>query len=316
MQALIPITSIYIDPTTDFGFKKLFANELHKDLLMDFLNSMLPEDNQIVSLTFQQPEQLPDFEEDRKAIFDILCEAQSGEKFIIEMQKSRITHFMDRSLFYVTFPIQTQAKKGKWDFELKRVYFMGILDFDYDKNIDIWKRRQLLRSFSLRDDRGVLMTDKLQFKLLQLPFFKKKPYQLKTNFDKWCYFLKNLEDLKAIPKILNEPIFVKAFDIATVSKLSPNEYILYQISKTKKYDLELVAEDAERRGIIKGKIEGKAEGKIEGKAEGVEETIISLVLTLYKKDFTPVQISELMNKPLDDIEEIIEKYLPENTDSE
>ena len=296
MQELPKITSIYLDPTTDFGFKKLFGDELHKDLLMDFLNSMLPEDNQIVSLIFQKTEQIPELEDERKAIFDILCQAQSGEKFIIEMQKSRITHFMDRTLFYVTFPIQTQAKKGKWDFELRKVYFVGILDFDYDKNLDHWKRRQLLRSFSLRDDRGVLMTDKLHFKLLQLPFFKKKPHQCKTHFDKWCYFLKNLEDMKVIPKILNEPIFMKALDVAKVSKLSPNEHILYQISKTKKYDLELVAEEAARRAKI----------------EGIEETVISFVLTFYKKGFIPLEISEMTDLPLERVEEILKQYLPED----
>ena len=221
---LPPILSIYFDPTTDFGFKQLFGKEANKDLLIDFLNSMLPLDCQAVSLTFKQTEQHPDLEDDRKAIFDILCENQHGESFIIEMQKSRITHFIDRSIFYVTFPIQSQAPKGRWNFELKRVFFIGILNFSYDSNIEHWKKRQLLRPFDLRDNNGVLMSDKLHFKLLQLPFFKKKPHQLKTRFDKWCYFLKNLESFDIIPKILNEPIFMKAFDVATVAKLEINVY--------------------------------------------------------------------------------------------
>ena len=255
MSTLPTITSIYFDPTTDFGFKKLFSEEANKDLLIDFLNGMLPDYHQIASLNFQKTEQLPNHEEERKAIFDS------------------------------TFPIQSQAVKGKWDFALSQVYLIGILDFDYDKNESYWKKRQVLRSFNIKDDKGVLMTDKLHFKFLQLPFFKKKPHQLTTHFDKWCYFLKNLENFNSIPNILNEPIFMKAFDVAKVSNLDPNDYILYQISKSKKYDMELVEEAAEKRGIEIGKTE--------------------VILTLFSKGYTVTQLSNMLNMPLQKVEEII-----------
>ncbi|MDZ7880898.1 MAG: Rpn family recombination-promoting nuclease/putative transposase [Saprospiraceae bacterium] len=134
MYTLPEIKSIYFDPTTDFGFKKLFGEEANKDLLMDFLNSMLPSAHQITSLTFQKTEQLPDHQDDRKTIYDILCQDKNGEKFIVEMQKAQMTYFTDRSIYYSTFPIQSQAVKGKWNFKLSRVYFIAILDFEYDKN--------------------------------------------------------------------------------------------------------------------------------------------------------------------------------------
>jgi predicted transposase/invertase (TIGR01784 family) len=288
MYNLPEITSIYFDPTTDFGFKKLFGEEINKDLLMNFLNSMLPPNHQISSLTFQKTEQLPDHEDERKAIYDILCQDKNGEKFIIEMQKSRMTYFPDRSVYYSSFPIQSQAIKGKWDFNLSRVYFIAILNFEYDENVKYWKKRQLLRSFSLRDDKGVLMTDNLHFKFLQLPLFTKKEHQLKTQFDKWCFFLNNLETFDKIPKILNEPVFMKAFEVATVHNMDPNDYILYQISKSKKYDMELLEDEAEERGI--------------------EKTKISHVLTIHTKGYTPLQISDLLTMPIARVIEIIEKY--------
>ena len=297
MSTLPTITSIYFDPTTDFGFKKLFGEEANKDLLIDFLNGMLPDYHQIASLTFQKTEQLPNHKEERKAIFDILCQSASGERFIIEMQKAPIGYFMDRSLYYSTFPIQTQAVKGKWDFALSQVYLIGILDFDYDKNKEYWKKRQVLRSFNIKDEKGVLMTDKLHFKFLQLPFFKKKPHQLTTHFDKWCYFLKNLENFNTIPNILNEPIFMKAFDVAKVSNLDPNDYILYQISKSKKYDIELVEEAAEKRGIEIGEEKGFKKGKAEERIE--------VVLILHEKGYTATQLSDMLNMPLQKVEEII-----------
>ncbi len=252
---------------------------------MDFLNSILPEEHQISSLTFQKTEQLPDHEDDRKTIFDILCEDKKGEKFIVEMQKSRMTYVMDRSLYYSSFPIQKQAKKGKWDFKLSRVYFIAIFDFEYDANTHYWKERQLLRSFSLKDDNGVLMTDKLHFKFLQLPFFTKNQDELERHFDKWCYFLKNLEDFDAIPNILNEPIFMKAFSVAKIKNMDANDYILYQISKSKKYDLELLEESAELRGM--------------------QKTEVSHVLTMQRKVLSALQISDMLEMPIEKIEYII-----------
>ena len=37
------IAEKYINPFTDFGFKKLFGTEVNKDLLMDFLNELIHE---------------------------------------------------------------------------------------------------------------------------------------------------------------------------------------------------------------------------------------------------------------------------------
>ena len=122
--------SKYINPYTDFGFKKLFGEEANKDLLIDFLNQLLPDYHQIAKLTFRNNENLSEFAFERSAIFDIHCEAQNGERFIVEMQKAKINFFKDRSLFYTTFPIREQAKRGdEWDFRLTPIYMIAILDF-------------------------------------------------------------------------------------------------------------------------------------------------------------------------------------------
>jgi predicted transposase/invertase (TIGR01784 family) len=98
--------SKYFNPYTDFGFKKLFGGEGSKDLLIDFLNQLLPPHHQIKELSFKNPENLADTKEERKSIFDIYCIAQTGERFIVEMQKAKMNFFKDRSLFYSTFPVR------------------------------------------------------------------------------------------------------------------------------------------------------------------------------------------------------------------
>ena len=77
----------YINPFTDFGFKKIFGEEASKPLLLDFLNALLPQQNNIIDLTFKSTEQIGQTDADRKEIYDIFCENENGEKFIVESQK-------------------------------------------------------------------------------------------------------------------------------------------------------------------------------------------------------------------------------------
>jgi predicted transposase/invertase (TIGR01784 family) len=214
----------YINPYTDFGFKKLFGEEGNKDLLIDFLNQLLPTHHQIRDLDFRNPANLPDLPIERKAFFDVHCQALSGERFIVEMQKAKVKYFKDRSLFYVTFPIREQAQQGDWDFKLTAIYFVAILDFPYD---EAEERRKFRRDVALKDQDGDLFFDKLHFRFLQMPLFNKTENELVTHFDKWCYFLKNLENLDHMPAILNEPIFQKAFQTAQLANLSPEQRAIY-----------------------------------------------------------------------------------------
>ncbi len=215
----------YINPYTDFGFKKLFGEEGNKDLLIDFLNQICPPHHQIADLNFRNPENLADLSSERKAIFDIHCRAISGEKFIVEMQKAKLKYFKDRSLFYVSFPIREQAQQGEWNFRLAPIYFVAILDFEYD---EAEEKRKFRRDVSLKDQDGEVFFDKLHFKFLQMPLFNKKENELETKFDKWCYFLKNLESFDQIPSILNEPIFQKAFFTAELAGLSAEQRAIYE----------------------------------------------------------------------------------------
>lgn len=252
--------SKYFNPYTDFGFKKLFGEEASKDLLIDFLNQLLPEHHQIKDLTFKNPENIAPTMEERKAIFDIYCESKTGEKFIVEMQKAKMRFFKDRSLFYSTFPIREQSKKGVWNFRLLPVYFIAILDFQYDEKEEEQKFR---RDVCLKDQDGDVFFDKLYFKFLQMPLFNKTENELETHFDKWLYFLKHLENFDHIPTILNEPIFQKGFEIAEVSHLSSEQYDAYLKSILEYNEAKAALDTAFDDGKAEGRIEGKIEGKIE-----------------------------------------------------
>jgi predicted transposase/invertase (TIGR01784 family) len=252
--------SKYFNPYTDFGFKKLFGEEASKDLLIDFLNQLLPSQHQIQELSFKNPENMAETIEERKAIFDIYCESKTGEKFIVEMQKAKMHYFKDRSLFYSTSPIRQQAKKGKWDFKLLPVYFVAILDFEYDEKEE---ERKFRRDVCLKDQDGDVFYDKLHFKFLQMPLFNKQEHELETHFDKWVYFLKHLEDFDHIPVILNEPIFQKGFEIAEISHLNSDQYDDYLKSILEYNEVTAVAETAFDNGKVVGIEQGQRIAKIQ-----------------------------------------------------
>lgn len=220
----------YINPFTDYGFKKLFGEEPNKDLLLDFLNELLKdEQGEIIDLTYLKNEHLSTSDIDRKAIFDLYCENEKGEKFIVELQKSKQNFFKDRTVYYSTFPIREQAKRADWTYELKAVYTIAILDFVFseDKN-DSHKFRYDIKLTDQETKK--VFYDKLTFIYLEMPKFNKTVDQLETRFDKWLYLIRNLNRLDKIPEKLKERIFEKTFEVAEIAKFTPEQVRSYEDS--------------------------------------------------------------------------------------
>lgn len=219
----------YINPFTDFGFKKLFGTEFNKELLIDFLNQVLSDREQIQDLTYLNTENLGNTETDRKAIFDLYCENEKGEKFIIELQNVKQQYFKDRSIFYSTFPIQNQAPKGReWDYYLKAVFTIGILNFSFpDKS----EQERFLREVQLIDkETHEVFYNKLTFIYLEMPKFRKEEDELISQFDKWMYVLKNLHRLQDRPVKLQEKVFERLFSEAEIAKLNSEDMKSYEES--------------------------------------------------------------------------------------
>jgi predicted transposase/invertase (TIGR01784 family) len=277
----------YICPFTDFGFKKLFGTEPNKDILIDFLNELLKNNEaEIIDLTYLSTEQLGINSDNRRAIFDIFCESKTGEKFIVELQKSKQNYFKDRSIYYSTFPIQQQAKKGDWDFRLKAVYTIGILDFIFKESDDknIFHHEVQLFDKSTQ----TVFYDKLTYIYLEMPKFNKTEVELKTHFDKWLYVLKNLGDLTTRPDKLQEKIFSKLFKQAEIANYSDKEYANYEHSLKVYRDLKNSMDTAFDEGKTEGREEGREEEKLimakKMKQAGIEDRIIAQITELSLKD--------------------------------
>jgi predicted transposase/invertase (TIGR01784 family) len=219
----------------------------------------LPEQNNIVDLTFKNTEQLGLTELDRKAVYDLYCETDKGEKLIVELQKAKQNYFKERTIYYSTFPIREQAEKGDWNFSLKAVYCIGILDFTFDDYETEPERNEFLHTKKLKNQNGNIFYSKLTYVYLEMPNFTKKETELETRLDKWLYFLKYLEDFQSIPAIFKEEVFKQAFEKAALANLGQSEMEKYEMNLKIYRNYKNTVDTA----YVTGKMEGKMEGKIE-----------------------------------------------------
>ena len=261
----------YVNPYTDFGFKKLFGTEVNKDLLISFLNSLFKgKREEITDVQYLNGEQLGDGYGDRRAVFDVYCLTASGGRFIVEMQKAEQRFFKDRSIYYATAPIREQAPRGKWDYHLQDVTTVGILDFVFPDGE--YPEECLMHEIKLTDvDDGHVFYDKLTFLYLEMPKFNKREDELATMYDKWLFALKNLTRLLKRPAALQERIFKRLFDEAEIASYSPDERREYEESVKEYRDYINTIDTAHEKGWKEGHKEGMAEGMEKGLAEGRAE---------------------------------------------
>lgn len=282
----------YINPFTDFGFKKLFGSEPNKDLLIDFLNQVLPGKHKVKDLTYARTEQLGNSEADRKAIFDLYCIGESGERFIVEMQKAKQNFFKDRSVYYSSFPIQEQARKGDWNYQLAAVYLIGILDFTFS---DEERELEVRHEVQLKDQKCRVFYEKLTYIYLEMPNFSKSEGELQSNFDKWMYVLQQLPHLQSRPPALQERVFQKLFEAAEIARFTPDEKNKYEESLKYYRDLKNVVDSSFDEGKAEGLAEGKAEGLAEGKAEIALQMKLKGLETSLIAEVTGLSVEEIEN---------------------
>ncbi len=287
----------YISLLTDFGFKRIFGTAPNKDLLINFLNSLFDGEQVITEVTYLNSEHVGDVYAERKAIFDVYCQNERGERFIVEMQNAFQQFFKDRSLFYATFPIREQAPKGtEWDFRLEHVYVVALLNFDMHEPSfapdDINQDIALLHKKTHR-----VFNDKLTFKYVEIAKFNKTEDQLQTSFDKWLYLLRNLSRLDRQPAALKEKVFTKLFEEAEIAQFTPTELREYEDSVKVYRDLKNSLDTAMAQGIEKGLKQGRAEGlaqglekgRVEGFAEGGQNKAFEIARNL-KSEGMPLAV--------------------------
>ena len=288
----------YIDPLTDWSFKHLFGSEPRKYILIAFLNDLFAGEKVITDLSYGPNEHNGDSSDIRKAIFDLYCTGDKGEKFIVEVQRGRQDFFWERSVFYVSRTISEQLPAGKEHFryDISEVYLIAVLEFKIDETSE-----QYFSNICLMDRKThEIFYNRLGLKFLILPNFNKAADELETDLDKWLYILKNMSRLNQMPIYLNKRVFKRIFQIAEINKLTKEEREMYNDSLKYKWDYENTIETAmkegETRGEQRGRLIGKKEGKLEGKLDAARDLLTA--------GFSAAEIAEILKLPLEEIKKL------------
>lgn len=279
----------YVNPYTDFAFKKLFGTDMNKELLISFLNALLHGEQVVKNVTYLNTEHLSNREIDRKAVFDVYCENEKGEMFLVEMQKGEQAFFKDRSIYYSTFPIREQAIKGEWNYELKAVYTIAILNFTFDnRNDNCYSHEVKLIDTNTQE----VFYDKLTFIYLEMPKFNKTENELVTMFDKWMFVLRNLSRLMERPAALQERVFERLFRAAEIAKFNKTELYEYEESLKVFRDMYSVIQTATNKG------------RAEGMAEGERRKQLEISRTLKERGMSVNDIFNITGLPIEEISKL------------
>ena len=264
----------FADPKNDLAFKKIFGDSNHKNILISFLNSVLDFKGlqTIVDVSLANPYQVPKILELKETILDIKATNKNGDNFIVEMQKKDLGDFTKRSLYYTSKAYISQLPKGNDYTALKKVYFIGILNFKIFDNENFISRHLIINQETNQQD-----LDDFEFSFIELPKFKKELNELTSILDKWIYFIKNASDLSIIPEQYKDnEEFKDAFNIAIQTTWNTKELEIYDYMSLKEFDELNALKTAERKGIAQG-IEKGIEQGIE---KGIEQEKINIAKSL------------------------------------
>ena len=262
----------FVDPRTDFGFKRIFASTGSKPILRNFLNAVVYDNEpRITDLEILDPYQNPDLYSLKQSILDIRAVLDTGTTVLIEMQVLPVKSFTERIPYNTAKAYVGQLRRGEGYRDLKPVISLAIVDFllfprdeganDYSSPISRYR--------FLNSETGQCCSDHIELIFAELPKLATLPEELKQQSELWLYFIKQAGQLEQVPEILTDADFEPAFEIANESQLSPEEYELAQKQQMKIWD-ELGRRDyAREEGIAIGLERGREQGREQGREEGL-----------------------------------------------
>jgi len=244
----------FVDPKTDIAFKKIFGNQAHKNILIEFLNELLELEYPIADVEINNSYQPPRLEGLKETTLDIKAKDRSGREFIVEMQVEKEIAFYKRALYYSSKAYSQQLDKTEKYHLLKPVIFLGILDFCIFNHTAPCSRHLILNSENQSHD----LKD-LEFNFIELPKFTKQEQELETISDKWLFFIQQADNLDHIPENADTAALQQAYEIAQQHRWTREELEVYdyqglQLGKTRGM-IETGRIEGEREGIQKGKLE-------------------------------------------------------------
>lgn len=291
----------FIDPRTDFAFKKIFGNEKAKDIVISFLNGVmsLKEGYLITKVEIIDPYQAPKLKFVKETFVDVRCIDQRNITYIVEMQVQYVQAFEKRVVYNASKAYVNQLKQGDGYPKLNQVISINILDFIlFDEITDRYITTHIMKE----DLSNTVYLDEIRYYFIELPKFQLLEKQLKSIIEKWIFFIKNTGHLDVIPESLKEKEFLEAFEIANVANMSEEEFEYYEAAETKIHDEIGMIEAALEKGFKLGKVEGEAKGR----AEEFKDIVIKLLKKKFEDKITDKIMLKIEKADAKKLEQIVD----------
>jgi predicted transposase/invertase (TIGR01784 family) len=250
--------TVFINPKTDFAFKKIFGSKKSKDILISFLDAILYNaEGTIIDLEILDPYQAPRIKGIKDSYLDVKATITGNKTVIIEMQVLNVLGFEKRVLYNAAKAFSIQLGVGEDYALLNPVIALTITDFEMFAGSDrIISRYRLKEKDDLTD-----YSDDIELVFVELPKFTKSLPELETMVDKWLYFLRSANQLESVPLSLDAvPALHHAFEIAKQSRLSRKELEILEKREMFLHD--------NRNAILKAREDALKEGELKGRREG------------------------------------------------
>ncbi len=250
----------YLNPKNDLTFKKIFGE--HPHLLKSLLNGLLPIEDEIESLEYLSPEQVPEIPVFKNTIVDVRCRDVKGRQFIVEMQILWTDSFKYRVLFNASKAYVRQLERGGEYKILQPVYVLSLVDEIFLPEMENYYHHYKIVHLDNSDEQ----IEGLQFIFVELPKFEPKSMELKRLGVLWLRFMSEInEKTKEIPEDFQEVEEVKeALQYLQESAFNPNQLEYYN-----KYWDAISSErtrimDSMRKGVAQGEVSGFIKGEVYG----------------------------------------------------
>ena len=295
------MSSRYVDPTNDVIFKKIFSD---KDRLIDFLNAVLrlKEGEKIQKIDFISQEELPNFKSGRRSIFDIKCTDQSKKTYIVEMQNKPEASFLNRVQCYAAHTYVSQVKKGETHDDLMPVILLSLTGRTlFDKKVDCISYHLNVES---KTQKRYLFS--LSYVFIELPKFKKKAEDLKSNEDEWLYFFAEWNKTQEPPSTIKDPFVLEAYKTIEQFNLTEAEYDAYFRSRLAQEADDLMI-DKMNKEIAENLEKGEQIGIEKGVKKGEKLNAQKTALKLFKMGIDLDKISQATDLTHSEINALIKE---------
>ena len=286
--------TIYINPKTDFGFKRLFMEGLKAKIrLLDLLKTFFPEQLQGASrVVLDSTELLGDIEREKRVVLDILATLDDKTETLIEMQRANTLVFTSRSIFYTCRLVSKSLNRGDQYDKMPTVIGLFITEETLPEFADL---EGFFHTVQLRRMDGKNFSEKIILGYLDLSKFaalnpgQMKDMQFSDRQEKWGYTLANVGQMELQDLSQEDEVFRSVFEDSMHQKLTEMEKEEYKKSVLEYEDVQAAVQYAREQGLEQGLEQGREQGREEGRA--VEKR--QLARNMLAKGLAPDLVAEI-----------------------